>query len=776
MPEPINKSLCDIRVLEIGDSRAVRLAGMILRDCGADVVRINLTDDNNQEFMVTDRSKGMITVSEFNDEGQVKELLSRTDIVIWDETPSIIEEMIKKNITKEDLLISCYLPSFSSEMKECKIWNEDVVSAASGLYETPVGSVQVFSFPLASTFTAFHAVNAIAMALIGRERNGKGYKICIPLQKTSLSIQMLIMMIRSHPPLQWEPFRWLSSPFMGVWRTAGDEYIYIHLGMPRHLRTFLFRLESAGFIEEKQEIRRLLHKHTRRDPVMIGSVREAIGILRIFKALFRKRTADYWEELLTDAGLCCSKIRTFTEWKNHRQVLESEEVIPIKHDDVSINVPGKLMDSIGGSGVAIEKGERYSIEQIFNLWTEKKPAVAAVTPVSHVLPLEGMRVLDFSRVIAGPFTGRLLAESGAEVLQVTLRGNHLFWEEPFHIEFNAGKRSIDIDCSKPGGRETLSAFVNKYKPDIIVHNFNNEAVEKLGIDYVSMTKINPQIVYVDIKGYSSSGPWCKRPGFEWNIQASSGIVSAYSGNSDPKILSMPYNDMSTGLISSFSTALACFQKERGKGGNHIKTTLAIPSIFLLMDNLNKDCEDHRLEPVNGYYRARDISFYLSVKQGNESLLYRIPELQSSANQIIDKNLLKKIFLKKRYSYWLKRIDEFDIGNSIQIVPKVKIAKLLGDDLKKSDGLFAYKEHEGLGKVLFCKTPVRMEPAGLREIPPAEPIGKSTGEYLKTSESCFTGRKRLSKKIENNGLRNWLWILHQGKWFIVILWKELMLRR
>lgn len=774
MAEAINRSLCGIRILEVGESRVVRLTGMILKDCGGDVVRIQLPDDNNEESVITDRSKGRITLSEFTDEENIRELLFRADIVIWDKTNSKFADTIEKYHRDTDHLISCFLPSFSSETKTKKIWNEDAVSAASGLYETPAGQQNVFSFPLASTFTAFHAVNAIAMALIGRKRNGKGYSICIPLQKTSLSIQMLIMMMRSSPPLQWEPFRWLSSPFMGIWRTAGDEYIYIHLGMPRHLRTFMFLLESAGFAKEKYRIKELLHKDTRHDPVMIGSVREALGIMGVFRDLFKKKSADQWEELLSGAGLCCSKIRTFTEWKTNSQVLESEEVVTIELDDTLFKVPGKLMDSTGGSGVAVGKGEEFTLERIFNSWMEKKPVVK--TLASDVLPLEGFRVLDFSRVIAGPFTGRLLAESGAEVVHVTLRGNHLIWEEPFHIEFNAGKRSVELDCSRPGAKEELIALVNRYKPDIIVHNFQDEAAKKLGIDYLSISQVNPQIIYTDIKGYSPSGPWCKRPGFEWNIQASSGIINAYSGESNPKILSMPYNDMSTGLISSFSTALACFQKENGDGGNHIKTNLSIPSIYLLMDSLNDDSKNSSSKSLNGYYRAKDITFYLSVKHGKESLVYSIPEIMHAANGEIDKIQLQKIFRKKRFSFWQKSFDEYGINNLIQIVPKVRITELLELELEKKDGLFAYREHEGLGKVLFCKSPVSMEPVGYREIPVAESIGKSTGDFLHPVSSSAYGNRKFSKASGNTGLHNWLWYIRQAKWFIVIIWKEILLQR
>jgi crotonobetainyl-CoA:carnitine CoA-transferase CaiB-like acyl-CoA transferase len=492
-------------------------------------------------------------------------------------------------------------------------------------------------------------------------------------------------------------------------------------------------------------------------------------------SLFLKKSADFWEQFLSDAGLCCAKIRPFEEWKNHPQVLQSKEIIPFtSRSGNNLRIPGKLMECPDWDCVALEEGESLSLETLCQLWTEQASTYSSQT--GSELPLQGIRVLDLSRIIAGPFTGRLLAEYGADVMHLTIRDKHLSWEEPFHIAFNSGKKSVVVNCSHPGGRQELIEVIKKFKPDILVHNYLEEATEKLGIDYKSMKEINPDIIYLGIGGYNSNGPWAKRPGFEQCIQAASGILNTYSTGATPQILPVPFVDMSTGLITSFTAALCCFQRNKGTGGNCVSTGLTIPALYLQINSLSNTVLKNTATMLSGYYHSKDTLFYLSLKAGQESLLTKIPELQTTTPDKLVPRKLEQIFRKKSCSFWQKRLKELSLVEFIQIVPRVSAGKLLKAELKKEHGLFSYKEHEGLGNILVGRSPVTMNPQGIRELSPAQLSGKSTAEFQSTGSEIVNKRDTPVANQKRTKIQNLVSSLSQYKWILVMLWREKKLRK
>ncbi|MFP4680475.1 MAG: CoA transferase [Chitinispirillaceae bacterium] len=761
MSESASQALQDIKVLQIGESRAVRIAGMILKDCGAEVVRV--CHRPNEDVAVTERSKDFIVDFESLNEQSSAQLLHRADIVVDHGDAAYFHDVIRKNSNSLEHLVHCSLPFSASCDDRLSAWDEKSVGVTAGLYETPtgLGRPHAHDLPVVSTAAAFHAVNSIAMALVGRERDGKGRDIEIPLEKVALSSQVLVAMISSRPPVRWQPLRWLASPFMGIWKTAGNDYVYIHIGMPRHLRTFLFLIESEGFGKEKQKIRKLLHKKTRRDPSLSAGVWEAMNVSRVMKSLFEKRSADFWEKCLGDAGLCCGKVRSFEEWKKHPQVVKSVEIVSLQLDNKRLVVPGKVMnEEASRTEVASTGGEGVFISQLLEKWPRK----SAAEKNHSILPLKGVKVLDLSRVIAGPFAGRLLAEYGADVMHLSVRGNHLSWEEPFHVAFNAGKKSSVVDCSRPGGRERLREVICEYKPDIVIHNFLNKPAEKLGIDHQSLKKINPKIISIGIKAYNSCGPWSSRPGFEQNIQAASGIMRAYSGKSAPDILPVAYNDLGTGLVGSFAAALSYYRLLKGKGGGHISTSLTVPAMYLQMDKLNGNTENNHL--LDGFYRSKDSWFYFSLKPGKEQNLLGIPEVQKSVSDLSRRNLAN-VFRKKSITFWKNRVEELSLDDSVLIIERKPMKAIIKAQVRKKAGVFTYKHHRKTGEILVCRSPVMMEPQGIREIPTAEPIGSShVSEHTQTENP--------EGAVSETKYQRFRWFLDQCRWVIVIVWQKITL--
>ncbi|HEX2959040.1 MAG TPA: CoA transferase, partial [Chitinispirillaceae bacterium] len=695
------------------------------------------------------------------DGDRINQLLERIDIIIDDNcSQDSLHSIIRDRYDQAKRCIVC---SISTEAAGGMVLHEESIGAVSGLFDTPsgYGFPRSFKLPIASTAAALHAVNAIVMALISRKRYGCGCKVSVPIEKVVYSMQIIIAMMRSNPPLHWEPFRWLSSPFTGLWKTQDNQFIYMHVAMPRHLRNFLFLLDSSGFKEEKVKIKALLTRESKLDPMMLSSLHESMKISDILNSLFRKGTAEFWEELLSKADLCCARMRSFDEWKVHPQVTDSGELVPFVDEDGKKRVlPGKLIKSAAGDGIALNHSERVTMDDLVSRWNVEKMDTAG--ECCPKLPLQGVKVLDMSRIIAGPFTGKMLAEYGADVVHLSIRKKQLSWEEPFHIAFNGGKKSVVVDCSRPGGKDELIRVIQQIKPDVIVHNYLDNAVVKLGIDYESMKKINPEIIYLNINGYNPDGPWGRRPGFEQCVQAASGILQTYSANITPQILPMPFIDMSTGIISSLAVALSVFQKMLGNGGNHVSTSLTPSAIYLQMDRLvDSDLNETASNP-SGFYRARDTVFYCSVKDNAVSIFEEILGKRNHPTEYI-----KNEFKKQPLSYWKSELLKRNVQeDDIQLVQYIPMKSVLKSELGKKNGLFTYLKHEQAGNLLACRSPVSMSPKGVvSTLSSAEPLGKSSFRFG-VNNYFYPELKEASPVKTISRIDRIKWFIRQAKWIVV----------
>lgn len=194
------------------------------------------------------------------------------------------------------------------------------------------------------------------------------------------------------------------------------------------------------------------------------------------------------------------------------------------------------------------------------------------------LPLDGVRVLDLSNVLAGPFCGYNLARLGAEVIKVEnpdggdlarrLGGDPAMAKDLFGLSFvavNAGKQSIALDLKSPDGKEIFLRLVER--SDAVLENFRPKVMERLGLGYEVLSKRNPRIVYCAISGFGSDGPWAGRPAYDQIVQGLSGVMSVTGDrNSAPLRAGFPISDTMAGLTASFAIAAALVgQRATGRG-------------------------------------------------------------------------------------------------------------------------------------------------------------------------------------------------------------------
>ncbi|NUT17220.1 MAG: CoA transferase [Cupriavidus sp.] len=192
------------------------------------------------------------------------------------------------------------------------------------------------------------------------------------------------------------------------------------------------------------------------------------------------------------------------------------------------------------------------------------------------LPLAGVRVLDVSQVMAGPYACMLLADLGADVIKIEppdggdqTRGSMGFkMKGPDSMGFlnmNRNKRSVTLDLKTESGREVLYRLAET--ADILVENYRPGVMKRLGIDYETLSHINPKLVYCSISGFGQSGPWATRPGFDLMAQAMSGVMSVtgYPGGAPVKA-GVPVADIGCALFATYGMLSAYIgAKETGRG-------------------------------------------------------------------------------------------------------------------------------------------------------------------------------------------------------------------
>jgi crotonobetainyl-CoA:carnitine CoA-transferase CaiB-like acyl-CoA transferase len=202
-------------------------------------------------------------------------------------------------------------------------------------------------------------------------------------------------------------------------------------------------------------------------------------------------------------------------------------------------------------------------------------------------PLSGIKVIELARILAGPWAGQVLADLGADVIKVERPGtgdDTRQWGPPFVTyedggkdaayfhACNRGKRSVAIDFEKPEGRDIILKLLAG--ADILIENFKVGGLAKHGLDYESVRKLNPRLIYCSITGFGQTGPYASRPGYDFMIQGMGGIMDLTGeAQGSPMKIGVAYADIMTGLYAAVAIQSALIQRASTGEGCHIDMAL-----------------------------------------------------------------------------------------------------------------------------------------------------------------------------------------------------------
>jgi crotonobetainyl-CoA:carnitine CoA-transferase CaiB-like acyl-CoA transferase len=373
-------------------------------------------------------------------------------------------------------------------------------------------------------------------------------------------------------------------------------------------------------------------------------------------------------------------------------------------------------------------------------------------------PLSGVRVIDLTSVVSGPFATMFLADQGADVVKVEPLGGDITRRSrqsvdptgqfsALFISTNRGKRSIALDIKQPKGAEILRKLIAR--ADVLVQNFRPQVMERLGLGEPAMRALNPRLIYVSISGAGDSGPYADKRIYDPIIQGLSGFadVQADAKTRRPQMIRTIVADKTTSVVTAQAVASALYAREKTGKGQHVKVAMLDVMIAYLWPEAmmqytvvgqEASAADPNARPdlifqtLDGYVTVGTISdsewqgFCRAAESPGlaEDKRFNTPGGRS-ANATERIHLMADILAKRTTADWLVRLDEADVP----CAPVLRRGEVMANEQVVARGLIKEFDHPGIGRVRQPKPAAEFSDTPSRAPSPAPVIGEHGEEIL-----------------------------------------------
>jgi len=385
-------------------------------------------------------------------------------------------------------------------------------------------------------------------------------------------------------------------------------------------------------------------------------------------------------------------------------------------------------------------------------------------------PLSHVRVLDLSRVLAGPWAGQNLADLGAEVIKVERpqvgddsrafgppwvrdRDGRETKDSAYFTSANRGKKSITVNVAKPEGQALIRALAREC--DVLIENYKHGDLARYGLGYDEIRSVNPRLVYCSVTGFGQTGPYRERPGYDFMIQGMGGMMSV-TGEPDgtpgggPQRAGVPIADIITGMYASIAICAALANRAQTGKGQHVDLALLDSQIALLAyQNTNYFSTGTppkrigNLHPnIVPYQPFKSSDGEVIVACGNDNLFRKFcdaaghPELATDPRFVTNgkrvenrtemTRLIQEIFGKRTTAEWLELLESAGVPNG----PINNIAQVFEEPQVKARGVRIELDHAAAGKLPLVASPMRFSGTPLEYRLPPPLLGEHTEEVLR----------------------------------------------
>ncbi|HEA47322.1 MAG TPA: CoA transferase [bacterium] len=384
-------------------------------------------------------------------------------------------------------------------------------------------------------------------------------------------------------------------------------------------------------------------------------------------------------------------------------------------------------------------------------------------------PLEGIRILDLSRILAGPYCSMLLADMGAEVIKVERPGKgddtrafgppFIEGESAYFLSINRGKKSITVNFKKDKGREIIYQLIKK--SDVLLENFRPGTLDKIGLGYETIEKINPQIIYTSISGFGQIGPERLKAGYDLTVQGMGGIMSLTGDPSGPPYkVGTSISDILAGIYACQGILLALIARNKNGKGQKVDVSMLDCQVSLLTyqagiyfaTGLVPKRKGNQHPTICPYETFKASDEYINIAIGNDKLWQKFcdllapleknsltglglkeikddPKFSSNPKRVENRDelflIIGKIIREKKAQEWLKIFD----GEGIPAGPILSVDKVLSHPQVLAQEMVVEVNHPKSGKIKLTGIPVKLSatPGSIDKPPPL--LGEHNDEVL-----------------------------------------------
>ena len=625
-------ALDGITVLDLGTGPAAALATMFFADHGARVIRIVQPEDAEMRdggFIVWDRGKEVVKLdlraaaADRENANLFRRLAAGADVLVDDFAPSgpcqclVDGEWLK---TVNPRLVSCSITAFGKRgplkdeppIDDLVLARMGVLGGMPGFRPAPVHVVH----PLPTVGGALFACLGVVSSLLAREETGRGRAV-----ETSLMAGALLYhpkVLGEHIPkhvFQTHPAG--SAPFYSVYECSDGEWMQLGCVHTRFMEIAAGIMGIGALIQED-----------RFDQGRGGEEDAEMELRATIARIVKTRPFEEWASEFEAADVPFAPARVTEEAMDDPQVLHNKMVLTF--DDPAVGEVAQMGVPIQLSGTPGEaQGPRPDILDAYTDlppdYPEPQPMEVPTAEGLDPLPLDGIRVLEITNLIAGPTGGRLLGDLGADVIKLEPLTGDLSRPigRTYFYNINFNKRSISVDTSTDAGK----AFVQKVAAtaDAMLANLRPHATERMGI----RPAINADLIETHLTGYGWTGPYSKRPGIDPLAQALMGMERAQGGPENPPVFpaQLAPTDYTNGAMGALGTIMAIYARKRTGvvqrvDGNLLNSAVLLSSPWFTRyagkpERPLADQEQYGLNPYHRLYRLADGWVYVVARSTAE---------------------------------------------------------------------------------------------------------------------------------------------------------------